>query len=100
MKIKVKEARFAETVKIGSNQEEIYISYRNSKHDRYEMFLSGTSMLWIHDLITDEWVGTSPANLRSVTVEKNPFGEITDEISSKQSIQRVDKTGGNRKAKG
>lgn len=92
-KLKIIEARFAETVKIGLNQEEIYICPRNDKHKKYEMYLDEVGMLWIHDTLKDEWTGTSTANLRSITAQSNPFGVIKDEIPSGKPVRRIGKTG-------
>jgi len=91
--MKIIEARFAETVKIGANQEEQFINTNIQKHYHYEMFLSEIGMLWIHDKNKDVWVGTSASNLRYIMLDKSPFEGLKDEVGSGASIQRAGKKG-------
>lgn len=97
--MKVLEVRFAETIKIGPNQEEISINVNLPKHFHYEMFRDSIGMLWIHDKDKDVWVGTSSANLRYILVDKPPIG-LMDEDNSRESIRRINKEGEIRKTKG
>lgn len=69
---KVQVARFAETIRVGDNGEEIrYIDVGEPKYNRYTMTYND-NLLWIYDNKTEKMYSTSNANLRMMTMIGGP----------------------------
>lgn len=80
---RVKTARFAETIRIGDNGDEIrYIDIGEKQFERFTMTYHD-GMLWIYDQKTNKMFTTSSANLRMMIMLQSPK-EVMPETKRKE----------------